>query len=187
MASRGAKGQRPGGAQAPAPFRDKAAGPHDQALQRLRRGRRVRGHRRAGRRAGHRPGRRAQEVRGPGRHGAGHLRIPGAHGRGGGSGERRAHSSPPRSGKTWRPTSWPGDGEPGWCSPGGAGWWRTSPGRFWTPTAPPSTPASGWSGPTAGPRPRFPPCGRWRSSLRSAPPAGAWGSGSTPPSARAAC
>ena len=55
--------------------------PHDQALQRLRRGRRFRCHRRAGRRSGHRPERRTEEVRRSGRHRACHLRIAGAHGR----------------------------------------------------------------------------------------------------------
>ena len=49
------KGNRARGAQAPAPVPRPGGHAHDQALQRLRRGRRVRGHRRAGRRTGHRP------------------------------------------------------------------------------------------------------------------------------------
>ena len=59
----GAEGQRSGGAQAPASFPQSRGGKAHQALQRLRRGRRVRGNRRARRRAFHRPQRRAQEVR----------------------------------------------------------------------------------------------------------------------------
>ena len=43
-------------------FRDRGVSPPDQALQRFRRGRRVRCHRRAGRRPGHRPGRGAEEI-----------------------------------------------------------------------------------------------------------------------------
>ena len=80
---RGAEGQRARGAQDPAPVPPTAMlARMIKPLQRLRRGRRVRGHRRAGRRPGHRPGRRTEEVRRSGRHGAGHLRIAGAHGRG---------------------------------------------------------------------------------------------------------
>ena len=82
--------------------------PPHQAVQRLRGRRRVGGHRRAGRRPEHRPGRGAQEVRGPGRHRAGHLRVPGAHGGGG---------RPPGRGQVHRRR--PG-GEPGGLS-GGCG------------------------------------------------------------------
>ena len=78
-------------------FRNPRGHPADQALQRLWRRRRIRGHRRAGRRPGHRSGRGAQEVRRAGRHRAGHLRVPGAHGRGGGPGGRGPHSSPGRA------------------------------------------------------------------------------------------
>ena len=62
-------------------FRRGEATPPHQALQRLRCGRRVRCHRRAGRRPAHQPEQGAEEVRGPGRHRAGHLRVAGAHGR----------------------------------------------------------------------------------------------------------
>ena len=92
MASEGQKGNAP---------------PH-QAVQRLRRRRRERGYRRAGRRPVHRPGRGAQEVRRSGRHRAGHLRVPGAHGRGGGPGGRG------------RPAGRRRQGEPG-VLPGGLG------------------------------------------------------------------
>ena len=56
-------------------FRRGEATPPHQALQRLRCGRRVRRHRRAGRRPAHQPEQGAEEVRGPGRHRAGHLRV----------------------------------------------------------------------------------------------------------------
>ena len=94
---RGAEGQRPRGAEAPAPVPQRRSLPSHQALQRLWRGRRVRGHRRAGRRSGDRPERRSQEIRRSGRHRAGHLRIPGAHGRG--RGQRRTR----RGSSTWPP------------------------------------------------------------------------------------
>ena len=102
-------------------FRNAAMPAADQALQRLRRGRRLRRHRRARRRPRHRPRSRAQEVRGPRRHGARHLREPGAHGggrsrprtwseflgyahRGEPRGHRRRHRhrGPARRACTWR-------------------------------------------------------------------------------------
>ena len=57
-------------------FRNERCHPPHQALQRLRRRRRLRCHRRAGRRPGDRPERRPEEVRRSGRHRAGHLRDP---------------------------------------------------------------------------------------------------------------
>ena len=80
---RGPEGQPPDRAQDPASVPQKGGHHPDPAVQRLRRGRGVRGHRRAGRRAGHRPGQGPQKVQGPDRYRACHLRIPGAHGRGG--------------------------------------------------------------------------------------------------------
>ena len=62
---RGAEGQRARGAQDPAPVPSGRRLQADQALQRLRRGRRVRGHRRVGRRPVHRPQQGAEEVRRP--------------------------------------------------------------------------------------------------------------------------
>ena len=59
MRRRGAEGQRPGGAEDPAPVPQPGGHPAHQALQRFWRRRRVRGHRRAGRRSGDRSGRRA--------------------------------------------------------------------------------------------------------------------------------
>ncbi len=127
---RGAEGQRPGGAEDPAPVPQRGCHPAHQALQRLRRRRRVRGHRRAGRRSGDRSGRRAQEVRRSGRHGAGHLRIPGADGSGGGPGRTRQSSSPPPRRRIWRLIRWP--------------WSRRAPGWSWSGTAPslPTCPAT---------------------------------------------
>ena len=66
-----------------------------------------RGHRRAGRRPGHQPGRRAEKVRRSGRHGAGHLRIPGAHGRGAWPPRTWTPSSRSPTRRTWRPRRWP--------------------------------------------------------------------------------
>ena len=63
-------------------FRNPEAAKAHQALQRLWRRRRFRGHRRTGRRAFHRLKRRAAQVRRPRRHRTGHFRIAGAHGRG---------------------------------------------------------------------------------------------------------
>ena len=54
--------------------------PDDQTLQRLRRRRRLRGDRRTGPRPAHRAGPGSQKIRGPGRHRAGYLRIPGTDG-----------------------------------------------------------------------------------------------------------
>ena len=94
---RGPEGQPAHRAQAPAPLPPRGRVPPDQALQRLWRRRRLRGHRRAGRRPGHQPRPRAQEVRGPRRHRARHLRVPGAHGRGPGArGRGRVHGLRPR-------------------------------------------------------------------------------------------
>ena len=84
---RGAEGQRAHRAQTPAAVPPRGRLPPDQALQRLRRGRRVRSDRRTGRRPAHRPEQSHQEIRGPGRHGTGDQRKPGAHG--GGRGCRR--------------------------------------------------------------------------------------------------
>ena len=81
--------------------------PDDPAVQRLRRRRRFRCHRRAGRRPCHQPGRGAQEVRGPGRHRAGHLRVPGADGRGGAPRRTPTNSSAAPTGRIWRPPRWP--------------------------------------------------------------------------------
>ena len=83
-------------------FRDREVTRMIKPLQRLRRGRRVGGDRRAGRRPAHQPRRGPQEVRRPGRHRAGDLRIPGAHGRRASrrrtwtTSSRRAHARKPR-------------------------------------------------------------------------------------------
>ena len=82
---RGAEGQRAGRAQDPAPVPPRRRMPAHQALQRLRRRRRVGGRGRAGGRPVHRPEQGSEEVRGPGRHRAGHRGKPGAHGRGAGA------------------------------------------------------------------------------------------------------
>ena len=108
LRGRGAEGQRPGGAEAPAPVPQRSGLPHDQALQRLWRRRRVCGRGRAGRRAGHRPERRAQEVRGPGRHRTCHQRVSGADGRGGGSQGRGGLHGPGRPGESGGHCAGPG-------------------------------------------------------------------------------
>ena len=89
MRRRGAEGQRAHRAQAAAPVPHQRGHADDKALQRFRRRRRLCGHWRAGGRPFHRFGRRAQKVRWPGRHRAGHFGKPGAHGRGGGGKGRR--------------------------------------------------------------------------------------------------
>ena len=97
----------PDRAQAPAPLPPRGRVPAHQALQRLWRGRRVRCHRRARRRPGHQPRPRAQEVRGPRRHRARHLREPGAHGRGRRARGRRRVPRATRTRRTSRPPSSP--------------------------------------------------------------------------------
>ncbi len=75
-----AERQRAHGAENPEIIQKERSVQADQKMQRFRRGRRVGGHRRAGGRPCGRPGSGAEEICGPGRHGACHLRIPGAHG-----------------------------------------------------------------------------------------------------------
>ena len=80
--------------------------PHDPPLQRLRRGRRIGCHRRAGRRPGHRPERRAQEVRRSGRHRACHLGSPRSAWRSSCVRRTRTRSSLRRRRKTSRRSRW---------------------------------------------------------------------------------
>ena len=106
---RGAEGQPARGAQAAAPVPPRRRVPAHQALQRLRRRRRERGRGRAAPTAcTSNLDARAQEVRGPGRHRARHLREPGAHGRGAGRrGRRGQFMRLRRTRRTSRPRWWP--------------------------------------------------------------------------------
>ena len=82
----GAEGQRSGRAQTGTAVPPAGGDAPYQEVERLRRRRRVGGHRRADRRSGHLSGPRADQVRRPECDGAGDQRVAGAHGRGGRTG-----------------------------------------------------------------------------------------------------